>query len=107
MLDIINKINYYFAHLNQNSIFLGLTMILMNIGSRYIEFSLSPSHKKWLTSRFAQYFLLFIIVFTTTRDIITSIIVTVIFIIVVFNLFHELNFHLLKFIFTHTSLSIV
>lgn len=86
---MLEKINLYFSHLNQNNLFLGLTMILMNIGGRYIEFELSSTHKKFLSSKIAQYVLLFIIVFTTTRDIMTSIIVTVIFILVVFNLLHE------------------
>jgi hypothetical protein len=86
---MIDKLNNYFLHLNQNNLILGLAMILMNIGSRYIEFELSSTHKKLLSSRIAQYFLLFIIVFTSTRDIMTSLIVTVIFIFFVFNLFHE------------------
>jgi uncharacterized protein (UPF0128 family) len=86
---MLDKINNYFAHLNQNNLFLGLAMIIMNVGSRYIEFELSPNHKKFLSSKTAQYILLFIIVFTATRNILTSIIVTVVFVLIVFNLFHE------------------
>jgi len=85
----LNTIQTYLHKINQNNIFLGLTMILMNIGSRYIEVQLSSNHKKFFSSKFGQYLFLFIIVFTATRDVLLSLMVTIIFIIVVLNLFHE------------------
>jgi len=89
MSTILNTIQTYLHKINQNNIFLGLTMILMNIGGRYIEVQLSSNHKKFFSSKLGQYLFLFIIVFTATRDILLSLMVTVIFIIVVLNLFHE------------------
>jgi hypothetical protein len=86
MLHIIKE---YLSHLNQNNLLLGLSIIMMNIGSRYIHLELSNSHKKFLSSKLGQYLLLFIIVFTATRDIFMSFIVTTVFIVVVLNLFHE------------------
>jgi hypothetical protein len=86
MIPIIKE---YISHLNQNNLFLGLSIIMMNIGSRYIQLELSNSHKKFLSSKLGQYLLLFIIVFTATRDIFMSFIVTIIFVVLVLNLFHE------------------
>jgi hypothetical protein len=89
MNNIIDIIKTYLHKVNQNNIFLGLAMILMNIGGRYIEIGLSKNHKKFFSSKFGQYLFLFIIVFTATRDILLSLFVTFIFIILVLNLFHE------------------
>jgi hypothetical protein len=89
LLNTFDIIRNYLQKINQNNVFLGLTMILMNIGGRYIEVELSNNHKKFFSSKFGQYFFLFIIVFTATRDILLSLFVTIIFIIIVLNLFHE------------------
>jgi hypothetical protein len=86
MIPIIKE---YISHLNQNNLFLGLSIIMMNIGSRYIQLELSNTHKKFLSSKLGQFLLLFIIVFTATRDIVMSFIVTTIFIVLVLNLFNE------------------
>jgi hypothetical protein len=86
---MFDSIKEYLHKINQNNIILGLAMILMNIGGRYIEVELSNNHKKFFSSKLAQYLFLFIIVFSATRDIALSLIVTILFIIVVLNLFHE------------------
>jgi hypothetical protein len=87
--NLLDTISSYLQRINQNNIFLGLTMILMNIGGRYIEIELSKNHKKFFSSKYGQYLFLFIIVFTATRDILLSLLVTIIFVIIVLNLFHE------------------
>jgi hypothetical protein len=87
--NILDTTRNYLQRINQNNIFLGLTMILMNIGGRYIEVELSKNHKKFFSSKYGQYLFLFIIVFTATRDILLSLFVTAVFVIIVLNLFHE------------------
>jgi len=89
LLNTFEIIRNYLQKINQNNVFLGLTMILMNIGGRYIEVELSKNHKKFFSSKYGQYLFLFIIVFTATRDVLLSLFVTLVFIIIVLNLFHE------------------
>ena len=68
--------------LNNNKLFLGVMMILLNIGSRHLvdEFSVNPDEyrRNLILRRVA----IFAVCFTATRDIVTSIILTAGFIII-------------------------
>lgn len=68
--------------LNDNKLFLGIMMILLNIGSRYLvdEFSVDPDEyrRNIILRRIA----VFAVCFTATRDIVTSIVLTAGFIII-------------------------
>ena len=75
--------------INSNKYFYGILMILLNIGSRYIEIEFSKSQKKFLSSKMLRRVLIFTICFIATRDIIASLILTASFIIIVLNLFHD------------------
>jgi len=63
-------------------------MILLNVGSKYIEIDLDDSHKNFLSSTIIRRLMIFTVAFIATKDIIASFIITAIFIIFVLNLFH-------------------
>lgn len=75
--------------INTNKYFYGILMILLNIGSRYIEIKFSESQKKLLGSKMLRRILIFTVCFISTRDIIVSLILTASFIIIVLNLFND------------------
>tara|TARA_B110000908_G_scaffold138291_1_gene164346 strand:- start:282 stop:638 length:357 start_codon:yes stop_codon:yes gene_type:complete len=74
--------------LNTNKYIYAMMMILMNIGSRYIEIDLEDSHKKFLSSKIIRRLLIFTVAFIATRDVVASLIITCCFIILVLNLFN-------------------
>tara|TARA_B110000208_G_scaffold190964_1_gene256309 strand:- start:866 stop:1231 length:366 start_codon:yes stop_codon:yes gene_type:complete len=75
--------------LNQNKYFYGISMILFNIGARYIEIDLDEEHIKFLSSTFIRRILIFTMAFIATRDIVASLVITASFIIIVLNLFNK------------------
>jgi hypothetical protein len=75
--------------INSNKYFVGIIMILLNIGSRYISLELSKIHENVLGSLIVRRLIVFTVVFTATRDIWVSIILTASFIILVSGLFNE------------------
>ena len=85
--DIINVIKELFNTLNTSNFFIGIMMILLNIGSKYIEVDLQ-NHKQILNTKIMRRLVIFTIVFIATKDILTSLIVTAVFIILVLNLFN-------------------
>ena len=85
--DIINVIKELFNTLNTSNFFIGIMMILLNIGSKYIEVDLE-NHKQLLNTTIMRRLVIFTIVFIATKDILTSLIVTAVFIILVLNLFN-------------------
>ena len=63
-------------YLNNSKFFAGLVMILLNIGSKYIEIDLSKSQEYYLKHSVARQLLVFSISWMGTRDFVTAIILT-------------------------------
>ena len=74
---------------NQNPYFIGLMMILLNIGSKYVVMEISDTQEKFLSNVIVRRLLVFTIFFIGTRDIYISFIMTTVFIIFVSGLFNE------------------
>jgi hypothetical protein len=75
-------------NLNTNKLFIGIMMIFMNLGSRYIEIKLTKTQES-LLKRAAREILIFTIAFIGTRDIIISLIITAVFLILSKYVFNE------------------
>ena len=87
--DVIDVIRELFNTLNSSNFFIGIMMIILNIGSKYIEIDLGKNQKQLLNNKVMRRILIFTIVFIATKDILTSLIVTAVFIILVLNLFNH------------------
>ena len=79
----------YIHPLNNSKLFAGILMILMNIGSRYIEMGLTKSQEHVLRTGLGREIVIFCVVFLGTRDLVISIIMTSAFIILSDHVFNE------------------
>jgi len=77
--NIMHNINSYIYSLNNSKFFAGLVMIILNIGSRYIELKFSKTQESYLRMVLGRQILIFSIAWMGTRDIYLSLIVTLIF----------------------------
>jgi hypothetical protein len=75
--------------LNQNRILWGITMILLNFGSRFVIADLGKSHEMILSSQIVKKIIIFSMFFIATRDIITSFLLTLGYIIIIDGMLHE------------------
>ena len=89
MDNLINGTLLFMSNLNNSKYFAGITMILLNLGSKYISMDLSQTHETILGSKIFRRIIMFVVVFTATRDILISLIITVGFIILVSVLSHD------------------
>ena len=87
--DIFDVFKELFKTLNSSKFFIGIMMIVLNIGSKYIEIDLGKNHKQLLNNKIMRRILIFTIVFIATKDILISLIVTAVFVILVLNLFNQ------------------
>ena len=78
-----------FHYMNSSKYFAGITMLLLNLGSRYISAELSDMHEKMLSHKIIRRLLVFTVVFVATKDVKVSLILTAIFVILVSGLFNE------------------
>jgi len=81
-------LNKFLEDLSTNKLVIGILMLFMNIGSRYIELRLT-SGQEMILKNIAREILIFTIAFVYTKDIIISFIITGIFIILANFVFNE------------------
>jgi len=67
--------------LAENKIFIGMLMIMVNVGARFIIEELSDEHREIAKGEIFRKIVVFCSVFMATRDIMVSLIVTIIFIV--------------------------
>lgn len=84
-----SSIQQSLASLNNSKFVLGIMMLLINIGSRYIELGFTKTQEQALRNGLGRELLIFAIVFMATHDIIISTLMTASFIILSDYLFNE------------------
>ena len=75
--------------LNSSKYMFGLMMLMLNIGSRYIELGFTKTQEQALRSGLGRELLIFSTVFIGSRDVVTSILMTAAFIILSDYIFNE------------------
>jgi hypothetical protein len=78
-MDSLDYVQIRLEQLSENKIFIGLIMIMINIGARFIVEELGDEHKSIIKSPYFRRLVIFCSVFMATRDIGVAVIVTVIF----------------------------
>ena len=76
-MDVFNLI----GSLNSSKYFTGVVMIMLNIGSRFVEIKLSDSMEQYIKYNIAREVLIFSMAWMGTRDIIVALILTAVFVI--------------------------
>lgn len=85
-MKTLKKIN---KNINNSGWVAGISMIMLNIGSRYITYELSPTQQRLLENSIASQLVIFSMSWLGTRDIVKSILLTASFTILTQYLFNE------------------
>ena len=89
-IGIVRRVHEnYLRHVNESKFVIGIAMILLNIGSKYVDFKFSKTQEQMLRNNIAREILIFAIVFMGTRDIRYAILLTAAFIILSEYVFNE------------------
>ena len=75
--------------LNNSKVFAGIVMLMMNIGSRYIQVKFSKSQESFMRNYIVREVLIFAVCWMATRDLYLSIILTASFFVLTEHLFNE------------------
>jgi hypothetical protein len=75
--------------LSGNKYILGLMILLINLGARYIGNEVSDFMHKVLNHKFARRFLIFLVLWMGTRDLVVAGVITISFILLVNTIFNE------------------
>lgn len=85
----IENIGNVTTWMNNNKYFAGLTMILFNIGSRFLVVDMNINTENILKTKIMRRLTLFSIFFIGTRDLLASFVLTAVFVVITMNLFNE------------------
>ena len=86
---MIKKVHKIVENLNTSKYFIGIMMILLNIGSKYITVKLSKSQEAYVRNHVLRELLIFSVCWMGTRDIYISLILTAVFFVLTQHLFNE------------------
>lgn len=73
---VINPIEQVFLALNTNPYFIGLMMLLLNLGGRFIGMEISKEQEKVFVNPWVRRALIFTVLFVATRNVFVALIMT-------------------------------
>lgn len=85
----MNRMDDFVTILNTSKVMGGISMLLLNIGAKYVIADLGIAHEKILNSTAAKKLILWAMFFVTTRDITTAFLLSLAYIVIVDGIFHE------------------
>ena len=88
MIDTNNLINNI-SNIGANKFFLGISMLMLNLGSKYLTIDFSKSQEKFFKHSIVRKLTLFSVFFIATRDFTVSTILSLIFIFFTQGIFNE------------------
>jgi hypothetical protein len=86
---VINPIEQVFLALNTNPYFIGLMMLLLNLGGRFIGMEISKEQEKIFVNPWVRRALIFTVLFVATRNVFVALIMTVFVLLFLSFLFNE------------------
>lgn len=86
---VINPIEQIFLALNTNPYFIGLMMLLLNLGGRFIGMEISKEQEKVFQHPWVRRALIFTVLFVATRNVVVALIMTIFVLLILSFLFNE------------------
>lgn len=88
MIDT-NNLMKNISNIGSNKFFLGITMLMLNLGSKYLTIDISKTQEQFFKHSFVRKLTLFSVFFIATRDLVVSLILSLIFIFFTQSIFNE------------------
>lgn len=86
---MLSYIQSSIKNLNQSKLLLGLAMLLLNVGAKYVDLRFSKTQEQALRNGLAREMIIFAIVFMATHDIVMSLLLTSAFVVLADYLFND------------------
>ena len=68
----LNPIDAAISGINTNTYFIGLSMLILNLGGRHLAMSLTPEQDKFFQNPWIRRAMLFVVIFVATRNVFTA-----------------------------------
>lgn len=88
-MTILDKTNLYLQKINHSPLLAGIAMLILNVGSKYVELGFSKTQEQAIKAGITREILIFSVIFIGTKDLVLSIIMTASFMVLSNYLFNE------------------
>lgn len=88
-LAVVNPLDVLMTSINTNPYLIGIMMLLLNLGGRFLSLEISKDQEKFLSQPMVRRFFLFAVLFVATRNIIIAAALAFIVILLIGYLFNE------------------
>jgi hypothetical protein len=85
----MNPIDMVLATFNTNPYFIGLMMLFLNLGGRFLMMEVSKEQEKFFQNPWVRRFLIFTVLFVATRNVLVAFVLTLFVILAIGYLFNE------------------
>ena len=91
MFKFLEKLNNskFLEKLNNSKLLAGLAMLLLNLGSKYIELKFTKTQEEYIKTAIGRELIIFVIIFVGTHDVLISILMTAAFVILADTAFND------------------
>jgi hypothetical protein len=89
MAMVINPIEAFFNTLNTNPFFIGIMMLLLNLGGRFLGMEISKNQERFMQHPWIRRFFIFTVLFVATRNILAAFFLTIIILVFLSYLLNE------------------
>lgn len=86
---MINPIDAFFNSLNTNPFFIGIMMLLLNLGGRFLGMEISKNQERFMQQPWIRRFFIFTVLFVATRNVLAAFFLTIVVLIFLSFLFNE------------------
>lgn len=88
-MEALNPLEAIINGFNTNPYFIGIMMLLLNLGGRFLAMDVSKEQEKFFTNTWIRSFLFFVVIFIATRNILVAFWLSIVVIVIVKFLFNE------------------
>ena len=90
-MNFNKKVSNGMKLINNSKVFAGLALLMLNIGSKHIDLSLTPAQKALFQNSLTKQLLIFSIAWVGSRDVYTSLLITCVYVLVTDILLNEMS----------------
>jgi len=87
--QMINPIEVFFNSINTSPYFIGIMMLLLNLGGRFLGMEISKGQEKFFQHSWIRKFFIFTVLFIATRNVLVALFLTIIVLLLLTYLFNE------------------
>ena len=89
IVQMINPIEVFFNSINTSPYFIGLMMLLLNLGGRFLGMEITKGQEKFFQNPWIRKFFIFTVLFIATRNVLVAFFLTIIVLLLLAYLFNE------------------